>query len=268
MEDRFSSLRLDPRPFLMVIVAFLVLGAIALACPGSARSAAATFAWDANTEPTLGGYKVYYGTSSRAYTTNVNVGNWTSCTISGLTEGRTYYFAATAYNTAGLESSYSSEVSYTVPGVVTPPPSSSAVSFAVNAGGPQYTAGSIAYSADTKYSGGRAYQSSATISGTSDQTLYRTQRLGNFSYNIPLANGNYNLTLKFAELSIKSRSRRVFNVLVGGRVVISRLDVYARAGANRAYDVTIPVSVTSGTLNIQFRSVYNNAIVNAVTVSK
>jgi hypothetical protein len=30
-------------------------------------------------------------------------------------EGATYYFAATAFNTAGLESDYSNEISYTVP---------------------------------------------------------------------------------------------------------------------------------------------------------
>ncbi len=264
MESRFSFLRFESCPFWMALVIFLMLGALTLACPGSARSAAATFAWDANSETDLAGYKVYYGTSSRSYTANVNVGNWTSCTISGLTEGRTYYFAATAYNSAGLESGYSSEVSYTVP--VSPGTAVSA--FAVNAGGPQYTGAGIVYSADSRYSGGRSYQTSATISGTSDQTLYRTQRVGNFSYNIPLANGNYNLTLKFAEISIKSRGRRVFNVLVGGRTVISRLDVYAKAGANRAYDITVPVSVTTGALNIQFRSVYSNAIVNALTVSK
>ena len=36
-------------------------------------------------------------------------------TISGLVPGATYYFAATTYNAAGLESPFSSEVSYLVP---------------------------------------------------------------------------------------------------------------------------------------------------------
>ena len=43
------------------------------------------------------------------------MGNWTSCTISGLTGGNTYYYAAKAYNTAGLDSDYSNEVSYKAP---------------------------------------------------------------------------------------------------------------------------------------------------------
>ena len=39
----------------------------------------------------------------------VDVGNHTTCTISGLEEGNTYYFAATAYDLFGNESDYSNE---------------------------------------------------------------------------------------------------------------------------------------------------------------
>ena len=46
---------------------------------------------------------MHYGTISGVYAYNVNVGNNTSCTISGLEEGTTYYFAATAYNTNNIE---------------------------------------------------------------------------------------------------------------------------------------------------------------------
>ena len=58
------------------------------------------------------GYKVHYGTSSRnygnyQYTADVN--NNTSCTISGLEEGKTYYIAVTAYNSI-FESDYSKEL--------------------------------------------------------------------------------------------------------------------------------------------------------------
>jgi len=62
-------------------------------------------------ESDLAGYKIYYGTSSKSYSGSVNVGNVTSYTLTGLTQGQTYYIAVTAYNTSGSESSYSSEVS-------------------------------------------------------------------------------------------------------------------------------------------------------------
>ena len=75
-------------------------------------AAQATLAWDQNPESDIAGYKIHYGTVSGNYQYDVDVGNSTSCTISGLTEGTKYYFAATAYNAAG-ESELSQEISYT-----------------------------------------------------------------------------------------------------------------------------------------------------------
>jgi hypothetical protein len=142
-----------------------------------------------------------------------------------------------------------------------------AAAFAVNAGGPKYTSQSgIVYQADTDYSGGSTYSTTAPIAGTSDPILYQSQRYGNFSYSIPIANGTYNVTLKFAELYWSAAGKRVFNVSMQSSQVISNLDVYAQVGENAAYDVTIPVTVTNGTLNIAFASVVDNAIVNAIEV--
>jgi hypothetical protein len=42
----------------------------------------------------------------------VDVGNSTKCSVGGLESGVAYYFAVTAYDTGGLESYYSDEVSY------------------------------------------------------------------------------------------------------------------------------------------------------------
>jgi hypothetical protein len=81
----------------------------------SAFAATVNLAWNPSTGSNISGYKMYYGTSSRNYTYNVNVGNNTSCSLSGLTEGRKYYFAATAYNSSNVESVYSSELAYTIP---------------------------------------------------------------------------------------------------------------------------------------------------------
>ena len=60
------------------------------------------------------GYLVHYGSSSGIYDYHVDVGNYTACTISGLQEGETYYFAASAYN-AVEESNLSEELVYTIP---------------------------------------------------------------------------------------------------------------------------------------------------------
>src|SRR5438128_2496883 len=97
-----------------------VLTVLCSLSPTSSSAAQVTLAWDANTEPDLAGYKLYYGSSSRSYQLSVDVGNRTSYTLSGLLEGQTYYFAATAYNLSQNESGFSNEVSKAIPDV-TPP---------------------------------------------------------------------------------------------------------------------------------------------------
>ena len=72
-------------------------------------------AWDPNTDSDLAGYKVYYGTVSGSYGTTITVGNQTTYTVTGLPAG-TYYFVVTAYNTAGIESGFSNEVSTIITG--------------------------------------------------------------------------------------------------------------------------------------------------------
>lgn len=78
-----------------------------------------TLAWDPSPGPDIAGYKIYYGTAPGDYSQTVTVGNTTNATISGLIEGFTYYFAATAYNSFDLESEPCEEISYTVPAPVT-----------------------------------------------------------------------------------------------------------------------------------------------------
>lgn len=62
----------------------------------------------------INGYEVYYGNISGNYTQVINAGKDTAYQICDLTEGLTYYFAVTAYDTSGNESIYSYEVSKTI----------------------------------------------------------------------------------------------------------------------------------------------------------
>ena len=77
-----------------------------------------TLTWNPSIATNVAGYKIYAGTTSHAYATTNVTGTATNTTISGLVEGKAYYFAATTYDSAGNESAFSSEASYTVP--VTP----------------------------------------------------------------------------------------------------------------------------------------------------
>ena len=94
-----------------------------LLCDGLLRGAqSVTLAWDPNAETDLAGYNTYWGSQSGNYTNKVNVGKVTTNTVSGLVAGVTYYFAVTAYNTSALESDFSNEISYLVPGGTNTPP--------------------------------------------------------------------------------------------------------------------------------------------------
>lgn len=88
-------------------------------------------AWDANTEPDLKLYTIYYGTSSGNYSHSINTKtdltgrdplcttydpfdyNCCQYTIKGLEEGVTYYLAATASDEEDNQSAYSEELVHT-----------------------------------------------------------------------------------------------------------------------------------------------------------
>lgn len=74
--------------------------------------------WDRSPDPKVIGYRIYYGTSSGQYSISYPTGNVPGTMVARLTEGVTYFFAATAYGTNGIESALSSEASF-VPGVPT-----------------------------------------------------------------------------------------------------------------------------------------------------
>jgi hypothetical protein len=63
---------------------------------------------------------VSWGTNTGIYMTTTNVGNSTTGTVSGLTDGRMYYFVVRAYNTSLVESSNSAELAWLAP-VPAPP---------------------------------------------------------------------------------------------------------------------------------------------------
>jgi hypothetical protein len=77
---------------------------------GSAQAGSVTLAWDPNSESDLAGYILLYGTAPGVYTNHIDVGNQTSWTVAGLTDGQHYYFAVKAYNQIGSQSAPSTEV--------------------------------------------------------------------------------------------------------------------------------------------------------------
>jgi len=69
-------------------------------------------AWNPSVNTNVAGYKIYFGVVSHDYTNSIDVGNVTNTTITGLTENTVYYFAATTYDSTGVESAFSNEATY------------------------------------------------------------------------------------------------------------------------------------------------------------
>jgi hypothetical protein len=151
----------------------------------------------------------------------------------------------------------------------TPAPEVNPVVFAVNSGGSAFTASNrITYSADKNFTGGSVFTTANAINNTTDDALYKSERFGDFSYSIPVSNGTYEITFKFAEIYQQSVGKRQFDILAENTAIVSNLDLFGVAGANTAYDVVKIVTVTDGTLNIAFHTNIDNAKVSAFHVIK
>jgi hypothetical protein len=90
--------------------------------PTSGANSSVTFSWVPPTENSngspltnLAGYKIHYGTASQDYTQVVALNNpsLNRYVMDSLPSG-TYYFAITAYNSAGVESTFSGEITTTL----------------------------------------------------------------------------------------------------------------------------------------------------------
>ena len=82
-----------------------------LAWTTAAGAQQVTLAWDASASTTVVGYRLYYGTNTRSYQFVTNTGLMLTQAVVLPHRGR-WFFAATAYDTNGLESDFSNEVSW------------------------------------------------------------------------------------------------------------------------------------------------------------
>jgi hypothetical protein len=93
-----------------------------------------------------------------------------------------------------------------------------------------------------------------SITGTMDGPLYGSERHGqddaghpaSFTYTFKVANGRYNVSLKFAESYITAVGGRQFNVSINGQQQLTNFDIFKAAGGeNTAVDKQFPVEVKS-----------------------
>ena len=122
------------------------------------------------------------------------------------------------------------------------------------AGGTQ-TVNGVQWSQDTGFSGGGTGSTGSPIAGTTDDVLYQNERWGTFIYTFTVPEGNYSVTLKFAETFFTGAGtgQRVFDVNInGGALELDNFDIKAAAGgaANTAVDRTFAVTAGAGANNL------------------
>jgi len=105
------------------------------------------------------------------------------------------------------------------------------------------------------------------IADTEHDALYQTVAYGMAAYRLKMPKGTYAVRLQFCEPHYGEAGKRVFGVILQGRKVIDKLDVFAAVGKDRALDYTFPgVEVVNGMLEIQFDGIVEFPCIAAFTV--
>jgi len=130
---------------------------------------------------------------------------------------------------------------------------------------------------DTYFSGGSAVQSTVQhIWRTQDPIIYRTSRQGDFSYNIPLKAGTYELRLHFSETQYGPENAggggegsRTMTVTANGETLLHDFDVLADAGGERTAEVKVfhDISPSSdGQLHLSFSGRSGSASLSGIEI--
>lgn len=105
------------------------------------------------------------------------------------------------------------------------------------------------------------------VAGATDPRLYLTYRTGRFGYELPLPDGDYDLTLRFVEpIQEQGAGKRVFDVVVQGQVAIANLDLAAVAGTMKAFERTVPLHVSGGKGKVEFIPKSGDAILSSFSI--
>ena len=127
----------------------------------------------------------------------------------------------------------------------------------------------------TRYMGyvdGVAVSTNEPIGNTTDDVIYRTQRSGLSAYHFWVSDGifagEFEVELRFAELTATAAGQRRFDIVIEGETVDSDVDLYERAGPLTAYPLIFGAVLNdeNDTLDIEFVAKIGEPVVNAVRV--
>lgn len=124
------------------------------------------------------------------------------------------------------------------------------------------------WQADAHYSGGFTYSvpPDTAIASTEHDTLFQSERAGNFQYAIPSDDGEYVVRLHFAEIYHQQPNQRAFDVAVEGELALDDFDIVAELGerfsaTQRTFRTVV---VADGVLNLGFTAVTDSAKLSGI----
>jgi Malectin domain/IPT/TIG domain len=107
------------------------------------------------------------------------------------------------------------------------------------------------------------------IEKTDQDQLYSSHRAfccGGGGYSIPVPDGTYTVILMFADVRFTEKNERVFKLFLQGKLIIPNLDIFDEVGTDTAYRLLNVVTVDNGMIDIEFETVIENAMVNAIEI--
>lgn len=133
----------------------------------------------------------------------------------------------------------------------------------------------VTWSRDNYFLSGRSIARTGAVTGSDDPEIYARERYGNFSYAIPVSEGRYRVTLRFAETYWGPTApagggvgTRVFDVYCNGLVLLHNFDMLKEAPPRtqivKTFEHLQPNA--QGKLLLSFVPVRNYANVSAIEV--
>nr|WP_262918340.1 glycoside hydrolase family 2 TIM barrel-domain containing protein [Mucilaginibacter straminoryzae] len=147
--------------------------------------------------------------------------------------------------------------------------------------------GSMGGHAFKMVNGRQSYGSDKAIAGTDNDPVFQTQQVGIEGYRFDVPDGQYELTLNFAELSggkvsdplpynlgtsevtVPGYQERIFDVFINNQCVLKELNIAREVGFAWAMSKKIPVTVTRAQgIQINFKALKGEAVLNAIQLKR
>ena len=108
----------------------------------------------------------------------------------------------------------------------------------------------------------------AEITGTEDDALYRTNRWGKWTMELPVTAGHYNVTIYTVEDYFDASGQRLIDIDAEGITLANGLDLFATSGKGVAHTISEShILVEDGNLSLTLDASIDNATASAILVT-